>query len=70
MLNSEDNLVINESIEMEDNQNEDEEEEDVPEIDISISNVVCNFSTRCHLNLRQVATNGYNVEYKREQSVN
>lgn len=44
-------------------------EEETPEVDINISNVVCNFSTRCHLNLRTIATNGINVEYKREQGV-
>lgn len=38
-------------------------------VDITISNVVSNFSVRCHLNLRQIATNGSNVVYKREQSV-
>lgn len=46
-----------------------EEDEDIPEIDINISNVVSSFRTRCHLNLRQIATNGYNVVYKREQGV-
>ena len=46
-------------------------EETEPEVnlDISISNVVSNFSVRCHLNLRQIACNGSNVVYKREQSV-
>ena len=48
---------------------EDEKEEETPEVDINISNVVCNFSTRCHLNLRQIATRGFNVVYKREQGV-
>jgi hypothetical protein len=46
-----------------------EEEADVPEVDIEISNVVCSFSVRCHLNLREIALNGDNVEYKREQGV-
>lgn len=46
-----------------------EDADDTPEVDIHISNVVCNFSTRCHLNLRQIATNGMNVEYRREQGV-
>lgn len=45
------------------------EEEDVPEIDIEISNVVCSFSVRCHLNLREIALKGCNVEYRREQGV-
>lgn len=46
-----------------------EEEEEQPEVDINISNVVCHFNTKCHLNLRKVAMNGANVEYKREQGV-
>jgi len=46
-----------------------EPEEDVPEIDIEISNVVCSFSVRCHLNLREIALKGANVEYRREQGV-
>ena len=46
-----------------------EPEEDVPEIDIEISNVVCSFSVRCHLNLREIALKGCNVEYRREQGV-
>lgn len=42
---------------------------DEPEIDIVINNVVCSFSVRCHLNLRQIALNGINVEYRRENGV-
>ena len=38
-------------------------------VDITISNVVTNFSVRCHLNLRTIATNGSNVVYRRDQSV-
>jgi len=48
---------------------EEEEVTDEPEVDITISNVVSNFSVKCHLNLRQIASNGSNVVYKREQSV-
>jgi len=44
-------------------------EEDEPEVDIVINNVVCSFNTRCHLNLRRVATEGMNVIYKRDQGV-
>lgn len=44
-------------------------QENTPEIDIVINNVVCSFSVRCHLNLRQIALNGCNVEYKREYGV-
>lgn len=45
------------------------EVEEGPCIDIIINNVVCTFSTRCHLNLRTVAMEGVNVEYKREQGM-
>ena len=38
-------------------------------IDIVINNVVCSFSTRCHLNLKQIALEGYNVVYKKENGV-
>lgn len=44
-------------------------EEPEPEIDIVINNVVCSFSVRCHLNLRQIALNGVNVEFRREHGV-
>lgn len=43
--------------------------EDSPVIDIHINNVVSNFNTRCHLNLRHIATEGMNVIYKRENGV-
>ncbi|XP_039280045.1 TATA box-binding protein-like 1 [Nilaparvata lugens] len=43
--------------------------DDEPEIDIVINNVVCSFSVRCHLNLRQIALNGVNVEYRRENGM-
>ncbi|XP_015122451.1 TATA box-binding protein-like protein 1 isoform X1 [Diachasma alloeum] len=46
------------------------EESDAPrEIDIVIRNVVCSFSVRCHLNLREIALRGANVEYKREHGM-
>lgn len=44
-------------------------EEDQPEIDIVINNVVCSFSVKCHLNLRQIALHGFNVEYRRENGM-
>lgn len=40
-----------------------------PEIDIVINNVVCSFSVRCHLNLREIALNGFNVEFRRENGM-
>jgi transcription initiation factor TFIID TATA-box-binding protein len=46
-----------------------EEEGDEPEIDIVISNVVCAFSVRCHLQLKQIALQGANVEFKRENGM-
>lgn len=48
---------------------ENEEDSDQPEIDIVINNVVCSFSVKCHLNLRQIALKGFNVEYRRENGV-
>ena len=40
-----------------------------PQVDVDINNVVCSFSTRCHLNLKRIATEGANVIYKRENGV-
>lgn len=51
------------------NENNDEENEPEPEIDIVINNVVCSFSVRCHLNLREIALNGRNVEFRRENGM-
>lgn len=42
---------------------------DEPEIDIVISNVVCAFNVRCHLQLKEIALHGANVEYKRENGM-
>lgn len=42
---------------------------DEPEIDIVINNVVCSFAVRCHLNLREIALSGHNVEYRRENGM-
>ncbi|KYN27950.1 TATA box-binding protein-like protein 1 [Trachymyrmex cornetzi] len=46
-----------------------EPHEEPPELDIVINNVVCSFSVRCHLNLREIALNGSNVEYRRENGM-
>lgn len=43
--------------------------ESPPVIDIVINNVVCSFSVRCHLNLRQIALTAPNVEYRRENGM-
>ncbi|CAG9098039.1 unnamed protein product [Plutella xylostella] len=45
------------------------DEEETPEIDIMINNVVCSFSVKCHLNLRQIALQGVNVEFRRENGM-
>lgn len=44
-------------------------EEPEPEVDIVISNVVCAFSVRYPLQLRNIALNAANVEYKRENGM-
>lgn len=46
-----------------------EETIEEPEIDIVINNVVCSFSVRCHLNLREIALSGANVEYRKENGM-
>lgn len=46
-----------------------ENEESEPEVDIVISNVVCAFSVRCPLTLKDIALQGANVEYKRENGM-
>ncbi|XP_067948501.1 uncharacterized protein [Watersipora subatra] len=45
------------------------EQEESPQIDVAINNVVCTFSTRCHLNLRTIALTGDNVELKKAQGM-
>lgn len=47
----------------------DADTEPEPEIDIVINNVVCSFSVRCHLNLREIALKGKNVEFRRENGM-
>ncbi|XP_050436972.1 TATA box-binding protein-like 1 isoform X1 [Adelges cooleyi] len=42
---------------------------DKPSLTISISNVVTNFSVKSHLNLRYLALNGCNIEYRRENGM-
>jgi len=46
-----------------------EEPSDEPVIDITINNVVCSFSVKSHLNLKQIAQTGFNVEYRRENGM-
>jgi TATA-box binding protein (TBP) (component of TFIID and TFIIIB) len=38
-------------------------------INIYVSNVVCTFSAKCHLNLRRIALEGLNVEYRKEHNM-
>jgi len=47
----------------------DTKDDESPEVDIVINNVVCSFSVRCHLNLKEIALNGSNVEYRRENGM-
>ena len=48
---------------------EEVKEESQPEVDIVINNVVCSFSVRCHLNLKEIALSGSNVEYRKENGM-
>ncbi|KAB7506714.1 TATA box-binding-like protein 1 [Armadillidium nasatum] len=48
---------------------QEEEEEEEPVIDIMINNVVCSFSVGCHLNLRNIALTGKNVEFRKENGM-
>jgi len=50
-------------------ESKEEVKEESPEVDIVINNVVCSFSVRCHLNLKEIALNGSNVEYRRENGM-
>lgn len=61
-----DNCKVKEEIDVPQQQQVNESE---PEIDIVINNVVCSFSVRCHLNLREIALNGMNVEYRKENGM-
>lgn len=46
-----------------------EVQEQSPDLNIAISNVVCSFTTRCHLNLKMIAMQGAHVIYKRQNNV-
>ena len=51
---------------------QEQEQPQVPEtktMDVAINNVVCSFSTKCHLNLKRIAMEGSNVEYHRQHGV-
>jgi len=55
--------------EISDQNNFEEPEENQKEVDIVINNVVCSFNVRCHLNLREIALRGLNVEYRKENGM-
>lgn len=38
-------------------------------LNLSVTNVVCSFSTKCHLNLRKIALQGMHVEFKKENNM-
>lgn len=52
-----------------DSSTETAQEDDSPVIDIHINNVVCTFNLRCHINLKRLAMEGSNVEYRREHGI-
>ena len=52
-----------------DNEKTEENGQESPALDIVINNVVCSFNVRCHLNLRDIALRGLNVEYRKENGV-
>ncbi|KAK6618997.1 hypothetical protein RUM44_003379 [Polyplax serrata] len=60
---------VSSSVSETENQDKQAEDEPAPEIDIVINNVVCSFSVRCHLNLKEIATHGANVEYRKENGM-
>lgn len=45
------------------------EDGDPSALNIYVNNVVCSYSTRCHLNLRRIAMEGMHVEYKKENGM-
>ncbi|CAG0879634.1 unnamed protein product [Cyprideis torosa] len=50
-------------------QDEEQEEEDCPDINISITNVVCSCAVRCQIDLRDLALRGANVEFRKESGM-
>uniref|UniRef100_A0ABM0MFD7 Uncharacterized protein LOC100378576 n=1 Tax=Saccoglossus kowalevskii TaxID=10224 RepID=A0ABM0MFD7_SACKO len=60
---AEENLVIGEPAHVQ------PEPAESQSVDIYINNVVCCFSTRCHLDLRRIGMEGINVEYRRDAGV-
>ncbi len=60
-------LAVAEETEQQEEPQQDQEPE--PEIDIVINNVVSSFAVRCHLNLKEIALNACNVEFRRENGM-
>jgi transcription initiation factor TFIID TATA-box-binding protein len=56
-------------IKEEDDDEKESVEPETKEVDITINNVVSSFNVRCHLNLREIALNGFNVEYRKEHGM-
>lgn len=50
-------------------QDSEDQADEAPVIDIVINNVVCSFAVRCHLDLKRIALEGANVEFRRECGV-
>ncbi|XP_056646279.1 TATA box-binding protein-like 1 [Diorhabda carinulata] len=67
--NTEINEISSEQCELKNEKYITDETIEEPEIDIVINNVVCSFSVRCHLNLREIALSGANVEYRKENGM-
>lgn len=62
-------LIAVENEQLQDHEVQQGQQQQEPEIDVVINNVVCSFSVGCHLNLRQIALTGANVEFKRESGM-
>ena len=63
------NIVTNSQIMSKNLKPDQPKDNDNKNIHIYVSNVVCAFSTKCHLNLRRIALEGINVEYRREKGM-
>ncbi|KAK2724161.1 TATA box-binding protein-like 1 isoform X1 [Artemia franciscana] len=61
--------VVSNNLNSDSSSKEQETQDETPEIDITISNVVCSYSVKCHLNLKSIAMTGFNVEFRRENAM-
>jgi len=55
-------IKVDEGVKTEIPENE-QHSQPVPTLDIKVSNVVCKFRVRCHINLRKLAQEAFNTEY-------